>query len=403
MRFTAALAAACALLAALAAGAQALPRVSITTQAQIVDDPKVDGRMRIPGRQGVSTRIGIEIRGHSSQLFPKKQYAVEAQTRSGDNRDVGMLGLPPSDDWVLSAPYSDKSLIRNALAYRTARRLGRYAPRTRFVELRLNGNYRGVYVLTEKPKFGDNRLPEADPNDFFVELTFDFQAIGEPHFTGKRSRRPYLFQDPDRDDLSGRQARRVAAAVNRLERALYRRGKRGAARNYDRLLDVPAAVDFVLVQELFKNIDAFHGSTYMHRAEGREIVFGPVWDFDLSMGNHDEPPRGEPTGFTSRHRPLAEQLFRDARFREALRERWSQLRADGFRGRLLRDLAQMRRVLRDGAAARNFARWPILGRYVWPNPVDPATGTYRTSWHSEAKFVRSWLSDRMRWLDRRLR
>ena len=81
----------------------------------------------------------IRTRGRWSQRFPKKSYAVEI--RDGDARRC--TGFPADDDWILYAAYNDRTLIRNALAYATARSMGRYAARTRFVELRLNGRYHG--------------------------------------------------------------------------------------------------------------------------------------------------------------------------------------------------------------------------------------------------------------------
>jgi CotH kinase protein len=119
------------------ARANELPVVRIDAARAIPDEPKVRAGLRMRGYHG---RIGIERRGQSSQQFPKRSYAVELA------RDAPLLGMPADDDWVLYAPYNDKTLMRNVVAYATARAIGRYAARTRFVELRLDGRYRGVYV-----------------------------------------------------------------------------------------------------------------------------------------------------------------------------------------------------------------------------------------------------------------
>jgi hypothetical protein len=130
------------------AGAR-LPVLKIQASRSIPNDPKIPAMLRMPGFRG---RIGIETRGQSSQRFPMKSFAVELK------RDAGLLGMPKDDDWVLYAPYNDKSLMRNVVAYRTARLFGRYAARTRFVHLRLNGRYHGVYVLMEKLELGKRRV-----------------------------------------------------------------------------------------------------------------------------------------------------------------------------------------------------------------------------------------------------
>ncbi|MEC8391555.1 MAG: CotH kinase family protein, partial [Actinomycetota bacterium] len=108
-------------------------------------------------------RVGIHVRGNTSRDFDKKSYAFETWNEDDEDLDVALLGLPAEEDWVLQGPFSDKTLIRNHLIYQLSRDIGRYAARTRFVELEINGDYRGVYVLMEKIKRDDVRvaLPEG--------------------------------------------------------------------------------------------------------------------------------------------------------------------------------------------------------------------------------------------------
>src|SRR5688572_31589978 len=120
-------------LAALPAAAHALPVIHVDVPRAIPDEPKVAGTLRMPGYRG---RIGIEVRGQSSQQFPKKSFAIELRDARGEDRKAPLLGMPADGDWVLYAPYNDKTLMRNAVAYRTARWVGRYAARTRFVRVR---------------------------------------------------------------------------------------------------------------------------------------------------------------------------------------------------------------------------------------------------------------------------
>ena len=140
-----------------------LPIVVIDTDGkEIIDEDKITGHMGViykgRGKRNLITDnfneydgyIGIEIRGSSSQMFPKKQYAVETRDEDRNNLNVPILGLPEENDWILYAPYSDKSLIRNCLAYKLYRETGRYTSRTRFCELFLNDDYKGLYVFMEK-------------------------------------------------------------------------------------------------------------------------------------------------------------------------------------------------------------------------------------------------------------
>ncbi len=197
--------------------------------------------------------------------------------------------MPADGDWVLYALYGDKSLMRNVVAYETARRIGRYAPRSRFVDLYINGRYQGVYVLMERVELGSRRVP----GDALLEFTFAAQLGGEPSFRTRLRRRHVLWSDPQRSDLSRAQATAIADRVHAADRTLY---GPGSWRPY---IDEPAAIDYAILQELFKNQDAFHGSTFMAlRADGK-LHYGPVWDFDISIGNSDGKVSGPLPGWRS--------------------------------------------------------------------------------------------------------
>lgn len=130
----------------------------------IVDEPKVLGSFSISsgstGSTVVSGNLGIEFRGFSSQEFPKKSYGFE--TRDVEDVDVDLdielLGPPEEHDWILSASYSDKTLMRNVLNYDISRDMGHYASRTKFVDLYINNKYKGIYALMEKLKRDPERI-----------------------------------------------------------------------------------------------------------------------------------------------------------------------------------------------------------------------------------------------------
>jgi hypothetical protein len=141
--------------------ADKLPQVSVNTNGQeIPNEPKIFAEISIENKGALTHEgfIGIEIRGQSSQMFPKKQYGFETRDSENEDIDVSLLGLPEEEDWILYAPYSDKSLIRNALIYDISRDIGRYSSRLVFVELFLNNIYDGLYILMEKLKRDKNRI-----------------------------------------------------------------------------------------------------------------------------------------------------------------------------------------------------------------------------------------------------
>jgi len=152
--------------------ASGIPLLLIDTYgSSIKDDPKIKAWLKVidngPGKlnnitdeaTGYSGFIGIEVRGQSSQMFPKKSYGFETRDSTGNDLDAGLLGMPEDSDWILYAPYSDKSLIRNALTYYLGRRMDyEWQPRFRFCELYINGSYTGVYMLVERIKRGEARV-----------------------------------------------------------------------------------------------------------------------------------------------------------------------------------------------------------------------------------------------------
>jgi hypothetical protein len=148
----------------------------ILTGRQIPDEPKILVNMGIiwngEGNLNHTSdtlnhyngKIAIEIRGSSSQMFPKKSYGFETRDEAGEDIDFPLLGLPEEEDWIFYGPYTDKSLIRNALTFTLAQTLGHYASRFVFVELFLNNQYQGIYMLMEKIKRDKVRVDIAKLN-----------------------------------------------------------------------------------------------------------------------------------------------------------------------------------------------------------------------------------------------
>ena len=203
---------------------------------RVIDNGRALNRATDPPT-GYDGHIGIEVRGATSQTFPKKQYALETREADGSNRNVPLLGLPRENDWILHAPYTDKTLVRNAVAYRLARSMGRYASRTRFCEVVLNGEYQGVYLLLEKIKRDDARVdiarlrPDETSGDdltggYIVKVDKAaggqyggwFSPFPPPYPHGRQIR--WEFHDPSPREIVPEQAAYVQASITALERAL---------------------------------------------------------------------------------------------------------------------------------------------------------------------------------------
>ena len=142
-----------------------LPLIIIETNGQeIGNEDKITATMKVVNKTdgslnsytdqatGYNGYIGIEVRGQSSQMFPKKQFSIETRDIDGEDLEFPLLGMNPEEDWVLYAPYTDKSLLRNAFTFRLAQKLSNWQPDYKFCEVYLNGDYRGLYLLIEKIK-----------------------------------------------------------------------------------------------------------------------------------------------------------------------------------------------------------------------------------------------------------
>lgn len=125
-----------------------------------------NGRTSLQTAADFDGRALINLRGRASLRYPKRSYTLKTVDARDDMAKFQVLGLPKESDWVLYAPYPDKTLMRDVLAYDLSNQIGRWAPRTRFVELFLNESggrvsrrdYMGVYVFEEKVARGKNRV-----------------------------------------------------------------------------------------------------------------------------------------------------------------------------------------------------------------------------------------------------
>jgi hypothetical protein len=418
-----------------------LPIVVIDTHGQAIpDEPKIDATMGIidngPGLRnniadpfnGYNARIGIEIRGSSTQQFPKKQYGVETRNAAGDDSSVSLLGLPSESDWVLSAPYNDKSLMRDALMHTIARSLGRYASRARFCEVILNDEYVGVYVLLERISRNKNRvnISKISATDttgdavtggyiFKVDKTegsdIDGWYSGFPPYPSAWQRIYYQFDYPKSSNLVAAQRAYITTHVRDFELAMAKQTYADSALGYPSLLDVGSFVDYILVTELCKNVDGYRLSAFLHKdrdSKGGKIVAGPVWDFNHALGNSDYYDASLIPGFqlvyltsnwTFQSTDLYQvpfwwrEIFDEPAFRRQLEQRWFSLRQNAFSLTRINTLIDSMATVVDEAQQRNFIRWPVLGKYVWPNYFVGQT------YQEEITYLKQWVAQRGSWLD----
>ena len=354
-----------------------LPIIVITTGGQtIADNPKVNVNMGIIDN-GLGNRnyyrnpannnqpdpfnnyngtVGIEHRGSSSQFFPKKPYGFETRTETGDDLKVSLLGMPKESDWILNASYTDKTLMRDVLTYHLSNQMGMYATRTKFVELVVDGDYKGVYILMEKIKRDANRVNIASlkPADNSGDALTGGYILKVDKNTGSADaywKSPYpannlmeiniMLEYPKKDDITTEQFEYIKNHFTNFEHTLNGPNFKDPTNGYAKYIDVNTFVDYFLLTELTYNIDAYRLSVFFYKdrdSRDSKIKMWPAWDYDHSYGNANYCKGWETNhwayDFVREFCPQDDKqtptwwarLLQDREFCLKVRERWQQLR-----------------------------------------------------------------------------
>jgi hypothetical protein len=398
-----------------------------------IDTSAVDGLAHITDTPDFSGRGGLRIRGQSSEGFPKTQMAFETWDESNNDKAVSILGDPKESDWVLYAPYSEKSMMQNYMSYTWGNRLGMYASRTQFVEvfrkttaggtLNYATDYIGIYILEEKIKIDNNRvdiqkLAPTDNTDPNITGGYIFKKDktdgGDPGFTTSIGQN-FLYVEPKQNEITSAQKAYLTNYINAFEKALNGANFADPVNGYAKYIDVDSFINNWIMVEMTKNIDGFRLSTYFYKDRGGKIHMGPIWDYNLSMGNADYLNGNIPTGWYhdqlgSGDYPYWTRLFQDPNFKQRLVDRWQELRQDALStSHIVGDIEAATALLSAGTGnfpvgsnplqipdnpiVRNYAKWKDLGVYVWPN------GFVGTSWIADVNFMTNFMRTRTAWID----
>ena len=381
----------------------------ITADLGIIDNGEGNLNYLSDTYNGYDGKIGIEIRGSSSQDFPKKSYGFETRLENGDNNNVSLLGIPPENDWVLCAPYSDKSLMRNVLAFHIGRQTGEYASRTRWCELVIDNDYKGVYVLMEKIKRDSNRvdiakLKESDTTGLELTGGYIFSVEREEEEKGWKSpygNKPfYRYRYPDYDDINSPQKNYLRDYILEFEEHVKDSKSFDDYRDY---IDIPSFVNYWIATEIFKHIDNYKFSFFMYKTKdnkGGKIHFGPLWDLNLAFGNYNFSQDPDPEGWSYVWANLpflrpswVYDISEEEEVQNLINCRWSELRRNKLSTNNLLNFINNQATLLEDAQTRNFNKWPILGTYVYPNNF------IGQSYEEEIFYLKTWLNSRLTWLD----
>jgi hypothetical protein len=368
-----------------------LPVILIEAREPIVSVQKVPCTMTLVMPADTARSTGapagmVRIHGASSQGYPKKSYAVSLAA------PARWLGMRESSHWVLNAAFVDRSLMRHKLSYDLFRSLStsparRFSAASRFVEVRLNGNYQGAYLLMERV---DRALMELRafssnaPSHACIYKAIDHAAnFAQPGHGGFEQREPDLADRAYWEPLD-----ELTRFVSQADDAAFRDPQKGIAAR----LDLGNAIDFHQLVLLTSNFDGITKNFII----GRDAVttnnlaprfFFVPWDYDGTFGRNWDASRTEPTAWLSNH--LFDRLHGDAAFRTRFAARWKQLRTNEFSAVTIHRLIDENIRALGGAERRNTDHWRTPeGPY--PDRLTPAQ-----DWAQ----MKEWVVARLNWLD----
>ena len=433
-----------------------LPIVFINTQEQIIHkDYRIAVRMKIiDNSDGINYGdtishpnqkvdyegwVGIKYRGNSSfDMSPKKPLGfktLKSNDVDGKKEKVELMGMPADNDWVLLAPYNDRSMIRDVLMFQLARPYFEYTPRARHCEVILDGIYYGVYIMSERPRKGKNRLNLDDPGTNGDELTGGYQLEidrnDEDHwYTSKYpavdkdgnsysqwNHIHFLYKHPEYDEMIPdypEQLEYIQNQIDKMEDALASDNFTDPNEGYRKYLDPMSFIDYQLSQEISNNIDGYRLSTtiYKHRDSKDPHFKTAIWDFNIAFGNADYCGAYKTDFWVYQNTYLTStnsyqkvpfwwmRLMEDPDYVTQLKARWQQYREEFYSNEHIENtIDSLVNVLNVcGARERNDNTWPIWNVNVWPVPNWQTVNTLE----KEINYLKTWLKERIAWIDEQL-
>lgn len=389
--------------------------------------------------------VGIKYRGNSSfTQSDKKPFAIQTLTenitteRGGTKQKVKILGMGKDSKWAMLAPWADKSMIRDALAFELGRPWFDFTPHTRFCEVILDGTYYGVYVFTERVSGGKKRLDLNDPGEDGGDLTGDYlvqvDRNDEACYTSQYhpwnslmgNEEPweyikYQYKSPEDEDFASLPAGARAALqteIDKMEDSFVSKNWNDPNYGYRKYIDVNSFIDYMLSTELAMNIDGYRLSTNMYKySKTRALNEGldsrwklSLWDFNIAYGNANYY-NGTSTDkwqylFNQRESNDSEhvpfywyKMLNDDSYLNDMKARWKAYREGNYSDEALMATVDSlaSRLTATGAVDRNQKAWGILGRSgVWPCPTNPKT------YDEEMTYLKGWLQKRLIFMDKEL-
>ena len=310
-----------------------------------------------------------QIRGRGNSSWwnsEKKPYRVKFDKKQH------LLGedFANAKNWTLLANHGDKTMIRNALTYQLGRFIGmKFCPAAKFVDLYLNGKYRGTYQISDQVQVHKKRVEVDEDNGWLLEVVNEYSKE-EPLITSTRYSIMYNIKNPDDDLLTVDKRIAIGQWITAFEAAVASNDYQDPMKGYRAYIDETDFINWYVGAELTGNIDALY-SIYMYKeADEQKMHFGPLWDLDLGYDNSSEKSllHNMEAFLGLWNRPfekILQRLWQDPWFAKACNDRLNQLVDAGLQAHLISAIDSLRGAIWQ-TQGQNFKVWPINQQvYSW--------------------------------------
>ena len=364
-----------------------LPRLVIETEnhVQIRDrDTEIPAKLLVYGKDSPESEImelTIRGRGYSSFQTPKCSYKIKF------SQSNNFLGLPKGKSWDLISNYIDKSLIRNKISFALANLLNtRYTPRSTFVELYLNRQYMGVFLLTEHITVSKRRVDIPQEESSFLFEMEPPENGDDIYITTKIGSSFKIHYPKDHDNPY---IDTLISFIDKWENYHYYSPQKNQT---DKWFDFGEYIKYYWVQEFSKNNDAaYTRSIYFTWQKDDVIRMGPVWDFDVAYGNKPQKKMQTSEDWHIRENGWNKPFFSDSTLKKRVSTFWTQ-HHEAFENIL--DTVDVYSAQIKNAAQNEYKRWNIQDATIYGN----SSQIYNS--HQESiDSLKSWISQRIQWID----
>lgn len=327
--------------------------------------------------------VEIKGRGNSSwREFDKKGY----QIKFSEKKDV--FGMGEAKKWVLIPNASDDSLMRNQLAFQLAAEMDMaFVPEMKYVDLWIDGDYLGTYMLGEKVELGSSRLNLTNEAGALFEHDEDFYTEEDYWFYNEEIQRHFTLKEIDSEDTAVIEAAIESFNTSLTEWMMYLyslRPKDATLEALSEKIDVDSFAKYYLINDYVMNIESFGTSFYWYQDGPDDVLhLGPIWDYDTCMGNDGFPADGN---YGYQH-IMFWMLLNKPEFRERVEELYVQYK-DHFD--MLDDNVATIKAEIAKSAEMNYLRWDTLGMI---NPKKLHL-TYSETFDEATSSLETWLKTR---------